>query len=165
MKNYFNFSVHASFAFYSLAIVFILSYMIEGVPYNFSRLEASRGRPLGLHLSQHSWVHCGFIRDEEISLLALNPQSESHSSQAPPFFQALEESCQNPKAVVSKHGPWKCPQGGFKFPCGVRHRKRVLDLGQGKLLDLPVVKAGEGASLAACCTSATRGRPTLTRLT
>ena len=95
MKSYFNFNIHASFVFYSFGIAFILSYLFEGGPYNFFRPEASIGRHLGLHLSQRSWILCGFIRNYEnshlkkkkkIPILPQIPNLNPTTPRPPPFF-------------------------------------------------------------------------------
>lgn len=135
MKSYFNFSIHTSFVFYTFGIAFILSYLFEGPPYNFFRLEASIGRSLGLHLSQRSRILCAFVRNYENSHLkkkkgnshlATNPQSESHSSQAPSLFLPWKSPAKTPRqwSVITD------PGGGFKFPYGTRHLNRILDLAE-----------------------------------
>lgn len=94
-KSYSNFRIHASFVFYSFGIAFILSYLFEGPPYNFFRLEASIGRSLKLHLSQRSRILCAFIRNyenshlkkkKEIPILPQIPNLNPTAPRPPPFF-------------------------------------------------------------------------------
>lgn len=92
-----------------------------------------------------------FASSSEIMKIPIWPQIHfnlKRTAPRPHILFALEESCQDLKAVVSDYWPWQCPRGGFKFPHGTRHLKRILDLAEDgtNLLELPLAKAGKRTS-------------------